>query len=130
MSLIDMSYRNLEVWQEASEIVREIFQFVDKVVPKSHQYEIGSQIRRSVVSVKSNIVEGYGRRRYINEYVRFLIFSVSSLDETVDHLETIKLVYSVDEKELEAILSKCVILGKKLTKFIQALDKISKKRSP
>jgi hypothetical protein len=33
-----------------------------------------------------NIVEGYGRRRYVNEYIRFIIFVIASKDETTDHL--------------------------------------------
>lgn len=118
-----MSYRNLEIWQDANRTVQEVFQYAQKAVPKNHQYELGSQIRRSVVSVKSNIVEGYGRRRYIKEYIHFLVFAVSSLDETVDHLETIKMVYSNDFEEADGIILNCEILGEKLTRFIQALDR-------
>lgn len=45
-------------------------------------YELGSQIRKSSDSVNSNIVEGYGRSRYKNEFIRFLVFSHSSCLET------------------------------------------------
>ncbi|WP_245539737.1 four helix bundle protein [Psychroflexus tropicus] len=38
-------------------------------------------------SVRSNIVEGYGRRRYKNDHIRFIVYALSSNDETVDHLE-------------------------------------------
>lgn len=48
-------------------------------------YEEGSQIRRSVKPIKSNIVEGYGRRRYKADYVKFLIYAQASNDETIDH---------------------------------------------
>jgi four helix bundle protein len=52
-------------------------------------YEEGSQIRRSSKSVKSNIVEGYGRRRYKQEYIKFITYALASNDETLDHLETL-----------------------------------------
>jgi len=51
-------------------------------LPKFEMYEEGSQIRRSSKSVKSNLVEGYGRRIYKNEYIRFITFALASNDET------------------------------------------------
>ena len=56
-------------------------------LPKFETYEEARQIRRSVKSVRSNIVEGYGRRRYKLEFMRFLTFAIASNDETMDHLE-------------------------------------------
>jgi len=40
-------------------------------LPRFELYETGSQIRRSSKSIRSNIVEGYGRRRYKFDYIRF-----------------------------------------------------------
>ncbi len=84
-----MSYKNLEVWQIAREVSIEIHKMTLTELPKFEMYEVGSQIRRSAKSVRSNIVEGYGRREYQQEYYRFLTFSISSNDETIDHLETL-----------------------------------------
>jgi four helix bundle protein len=58
-------------------------------LPGFERYEEGAQIRRSSKSVRSNIVEGYGRRRYKQDFLRFLCFAESSCDETIDHLETL-----------------------------------------
>jgi four helix bundle protein len=92
-------------------------------LPKFEMFEEGSQIRRSSKSVKSNIVEGYGRRRYKQEFVRFLIFAISSNDETFDHLETLWSTKSLQNKEIyEAIKEKVTILGKKLNLFIQSVE--------
>ena len=41
-------------------------------LPKFEMFEEGSQIRRSSKSVRSNIVEGYGKRHYKNDFIRFL----------------------------------------------------------
>jgi four helix bundle protein len=46
-------------------------------------YELGSQLKRSSDSVVSNIVEGYGRRRYKADFIRFLVFSYASCLETI-----------------------------------------------
>ena len=56
-------------------------------LPKFELYEEGSQIRRSSKSIASNIVEGFGRRRYKNEFILFLTYAISSCDETKAHLE-------------------------------------------
>ena len=119
-----MSYRNLEIWQLARELVSDTHQMTLKELPKFEQYEEGSQIRRSIKSVKSAIVEGYGRRKYKQDYLRFLIIALSSNDETIDHLENLFETKSLKNEEMYIILhSKLEILGKKLNKFIQSVEK-------
>jgi four helix bundle protein len=51
-------------------------------LPKFEMFEEGSQVRRSSKSIVSNIVEGFGRRRYKNEFFQFLTYAVASCDET------------------------------------------------
>ena len=93
-------------------------------LPKYEMYEEGSQIRRSIKSVKSTIVEGYGRRRYKQEFIRFLTYAIASNDETIDHLETLYATNSLTNKELfETIHKKLEILGKQLNLFIQSVDR-------
>lgn len=67
-----MNYRDLDVWQLARESVIAIHEMTLTKIPKFEMFEEGSQIRRATKSVKSNIVEGYGRRRYKQEFVRCL----------------------------------------------------------
>lgn len=57
-----MSYKNLEVWKLLREVVISIHSMTLSL-PKFEQFEEAQQIRRSVKSIRSNIVEGYGRRR-------------------------------------------------------------------
>jgi len=82
-----MSYRDLEVWKRASVLSVEIHRMTLRNLPSFEMYEEGAQIRRSSKSVRSNIVEGYGRRRYKQEFIRYLCLAESSCDETIDHLE-------------------------------------------
>lgn len=55
-----MSYRNLEIWQLARELVVDIHRMTLDELPKFEMFEEGTQIRRAMKSVKSNIVDGYG----------------------------------------------------------------------
>jgi four helix bundle protein len=118
-----MSYRDLEIWNEAREIVISVHNMTLKDLPGFEMYEVGSQIRRSSKSVKSNIVEGYGRKKYKMEYVKFLTYSIASNDETMDHLENLWDTGSLkDEIKYKNLHEKLDNLGKKLNKFIQAIE--------
>ena len=125
-----MSYKKLEVWQLASKAVIDIHAMTLENLPKFEMFEEGGQIRRSSKSVKSTIVEGYGRRNYKQEFIRYLIYAIASNDETIDHLETLFETKSLkDEKLYLRIKETLETLGRKLNKFIQAVEKehISKK---
>ena len=119
-----MSYRDLEVWQLARGLTVEIYRMTLDALPKYEQYEEGSQIRRSMKSVRSNLVEGYGRRRYKQDYIRFLTIALASCDETTDHLEMLHETGSLQDEELFHTLHKDLqTLGKKLNLFLQAVER-------
>lgn len=119
-----MSYRNLEIWQLSRTLVVDLHAMTLEKLPKFELYEEGSQIRRSMKSVKSNIVEGYGRRRYVQEYIRYLIFAQASCDETIDHLENLFETGSLtDEALYKQLHVRIDTLGRKINAFIQAVEK-------
>ena len=95
-----MSYKDLEIWQLARELVIDIHQMTLHKLPKFEMYEEGAQIRKSSKSVKSTIAEGYGRRRYKQEFIRFLIYALASNDETADHLDTLHKTGSLTDNKL------------------------------
>lgn len=118
-----MSYKNLQIWQLAREVVIEIHA-MSLDLPKFELYEQGSQIRRSSKSTKAAIVEGYGRRRYKADWIRFLIIALSSNDEILDHLETLFETKSLtNESVYQNIHNKLTHLGKMMNKFILTVEK-------
>ncbi len=117
-----MSYKKLEIWQLSRTLVIDIHKMTLTKLPKFEMFEEGSQIRRSVKSVKSNIVEGYGRREYKNEFIRFLVYVHASLDETIDHLETLFETESFKDQPLfEDLHSRLDMLGRKLNRFLNTV---------
>lgn len=119
-----MSYKNLDVWKLTKELAVEIHKMTLTELPNFEMFEEGSQIRRSIKSVKSTIVEGYGRRRYKQEFLRFLSYAIASNDETIDHLETLFETGSLADKTLyTSFHDKLEILGKKLNLLIQSVSK-------
>lgn len=118
-----MNYKDLELWQIARELSIEIHK-MSLLLPKFEMYEEGSQIRRSSKSIRSNIVEGYGRRKYKNEFIKYLVYAIASTDETIDHLEILFETESLKDKEMfKKLLEKSNLLGKKLIKFLDSVEK-------
>jgi four helix bundle protein len=119
-----MSYKNLEIWQLARQLVIDIHAMTLNKLPKFEMFEEGAQIRKSSKSVKSTIVEGYGRRRYKNEFIRFLTYAMGSKDETVDHLEMLFETGSLTDEDLyNDLIERLDKLGRKLTLFIKSVSK-------
>ena len=73
------NYKELKVWQKSYGLCLEIYRITAKF-PKEERYGLTSQIRRSVVSIPSNIAEGYGRKTTM-DYIRMLYISYGSVCE-------------------------------------------------
>ncbi len=86
-------------------------------------YEEGSQIRKSSKTTKATIVEGYGRRRYKQDWIKFLVYALSSNDETMDHLENLWDTKSLtDEAVFNSLKNKIETLGKMLNGFLKTVE--------
>jgi four helix bundle protein len=113
----------LEIWQLAKELTVDVHHMTLQELPRFEMYEEGSQIRKSMKSVRSNIVEGYGRRRYKKDFILFLTYAHASCDETIDHLETLFETGSLKDEALYAHLHQRLdVLGSKLNRFIQTVE--------
>lgn len=118
-----MSYRKLEICEPARDVSIGVHRMTIDLLPKFEMYEEGSQIRRSSKSIRSNIVEGYGRRRYKQDFIRFLTYAHASCDETIDHLETLQEAGSLNDEPLfEQLHDQLERLGGKLNQFIQSVE--------
>lgn len=114
------SYKELIVWQKSMDLVVEVYHLVKKL-PKEEIYVLSDQMRRSVVSIPSNIAEGHGRNGP-KDYIHFLSIARGSKQE----LETqiflcIRLGYISESEALQA-LSLCDTVGKMLYSIISKLS--------
>ena len=90
-------------------------------LPKYELYEEGSQIRRSAKSIPANIAEGFGRRRYTNEYTHYLAIALASCDETHVHLDMLHATGNLDAATHQSLSDSYGVLGKKLNRFLQSI---------
>ena len=116
------SYRELEIYQESKKLAIEVH-LMSLTLPKFELYEQGSQVRRSSKAVTANLVEGYSRRRYKADFIRYLIYSQSECDETMVHLEFLYETGSIKvETKFSDLNSKYDSLSKRINKFTQWVD--------
>jgi len=78
------NFNDLKVWQDAHELVLEIYK-VTKSFPKEEQFGLISQMRRAASSITANIAEGFGRFHY-KDKIRFYQQSRASATELQSHI--------------------------------------------
>ena len=113
-------YKDLEIYQLAYRLAIRVHRESLKL-PSFELHEQGSQIRRSSKGVKDAICEGYGRRRYKADYLKFLTYSLASCDETTNHITTIKELYP----ELTSFMDLEIEydhLGRKINNYFQYVE--------
>jgi four helix bundle protein len=114
------SYRDLEIYKTAYDLAIQVH-IISLKLPKFELYEQGSQLRRSAFRIKDTIAEGYGRRRYKQEYIRYLVFAHASCDETTNHLTTLNELYPNIEG-FSACNEMYELLGRKIYSYIQFVE--------
>ena len=115
------SYRDLEIYNMAYQLAIKVHRMT-LTLPKYEMYEQGSQVRRSTKSIKDNIVEGYGRNRYKNEFIKFLVYAHASSDEATSQLTMIDEIH-FESKGLTELIEDYEVLGRKINKFIDYVEK-------
>jgi four helix bundle protein len=115
------SYLDLEIYKDSLSLFFKTHPF-SMLLPKSELYELGSQLRRSADSVNSNIMEGYGRRRYKNDFIKFLVYSHASNLECRNHLIKIKSLYPELTEKAEFLIDDYDKLGIKIFRFIRYVE--------
>ena len=104
------THKDLIVWQKAMDFVEEVYKLTDEM-PKTEIYGLTSQIRRSVISIPSNIAEG-AARNHDKECIQFLYVALGSIAELETQLilaERLKFISSVPLDDLSEI--KKMLLG-------------------
>ncbi|GIK61966.1 MAG: four helix bundle protein [Ignavibacteriota bacterium] len=117
--MLELSHKKLDVWIKSMELVTEIYKLTIKF-PIQEKYGLTSQIRRSAISVPSNISEGNARISK-QERLRFLEIARASLVELDTQIEiAIKLNYlnSSDTRDISEMMNHTFAM---LSKFIQKI---------
>ena len=118
------SHKNLDVWKLSVKFVTEIYQETSKF-PKEEMFGITSQMRRSAVSIASNIAEGAARQTD-KEYVRFLYYSLGSKEELDTQLIIAQQLNYITQNSFDRLSPQLETIGKLLNGLIKYLKTSNK----
>ena len=114
------TFKDLRIWQKGIEIVKDIY-ILTKKFPKEELYSLMLQMRRSSISIPSNIAEGF--KRYHNkEYKQFLYIALGSSAELETQLVISEELKYMDKKELDRICEKLNYLSRMITVLMRKLE--------
>lgn len=110
-------HKDLEVWKESMSFVTEVYK-VTQSFPKEELYTLSNQLRRSAVSIPSNIAEGAARQSS-KEFIQFLYIALGSLMESETQLIIAKNLKFIDDDNFELLNEKINLISKLLNGLIR-----------
>jgi four helix bundle protein len=113
------SYRDLEVWQKAMDLVVACYQ-ATRCFPKHEIYGLSSQLQRAAISVPANIAEGQGRQ-HRPEFIQHLTIAYGSLMELETHLQIAQRLGYLESEAAHQLLSDCAQVGRLLNGLLRSL---------
>ena len=113
------SYRDLVVWQRAVDLVPKVYELL-KGFPREERYDLGSQIRRAVVSIPANIAEGQARQ-HPKEFLQHLSIAKGSLAELHTLLIVAERLAYLEAKQLLVMEQELAQIGRPLSGLITRL---------
>ena len=117
------SYRDLEIYKLSRRFAVEVHR-ASLDLPKYELYEEGQQVRRSSKAITTAIVEGYARRRYKRDYIKYLVYCQGECDETILHLDFLtETHFLTNDSPLVTLRKRYDVLSKRINKFIIWVEK-------
>ena len=113
------SFKDLRIWQKGIEIVSDIY-ISTKNFPKEELFSLTSQLRRSAISIPSNIAEGF-KRFHNKEYKQFLFITLGSCAELETQIIIAKELKYINENEEAKLVEKLDHIGKMISSLIKKL---------
>ena len=114
-------YQQLTVWQKGMQLVKLIY-LVTNTLPREELYGLSNQMRRAVISIPSNIAEGFGRYN-TKEYLHFLRIARGSCYEVETQLQICTQINYLTEEETSAPLQLCNEINRMLNAMLTKLSK-------
>jgi len=113
-------FEDLKIWQIALKITKEIYDITSKK-EFSKDFSLRDQIRRAIISVSSNIVEGFEKNNN-NEFIRFLKIAKGSIGEVRNQLYIALAVNYINQEEFEKLNNELIELANQVGKLISYLE--------
>lgn len=115
------TFEELPVWQEAYKLALKIY----KLTKDTKDYALRDQMRRSAISISSNIAEGF-ERSSSKEFVQFLFIAKGSTGELRSQIRLANGIGYINKKTFDVIVTKCESISRQIMGFISDIRKRNK----
>ena len=115
-----IKFEDLEIWKLSLTITRNIYDILSKK-EFNHEFELKNQIKRAVISISSNIVEGFEKNNN-NEFIRYLKIAKGSVGEVRNQIYIAFTVKQITQEEFNFINELLIALSKKIGALIIYLE--------
>jgi len=115
------SFKDLNVWQKSSDLATFVYKITEKF-PKSELYGLTNQMRRAVISISSNITEGF-KRNHKKEKLQFYSVTYSSTAELESQIEIAYKLDYLPEEDYKKLLSLITEVAKMTDILIKSVRK-------
>ncbi len=115
------SYRDLEVWQKAMDLVLDCYQ-ITRRFPKNEIYGLSSQLQRAAVSIPANIAEGR-HRNHSKEFLQYLSIAYGSVAELETHIQIAERLNYIADNQSKKLLDKTAEIGRMLNGLKKSIEK-------
>lgn len=112
------SFTDLNAWKEAHKLVIMIYE-ITKSFPKEEVFGLTNQMRRSVISITSNIAEGFSRQTY-RDKIQFYSIALGSLTELQNQVLAVKDVGYMCKEDFTRVADKSIVVHKILSGLIKS----------
>lgn len=120
---------DLEVYNRALKALNLVYR-LEKQIPKSH-YKLSIQLASAAEGIPAHIAEGFAKRRFIKEFMRFLEIGMGSSDETITHARAVKIladhIKGIDRELCDKVVDEYKIISKQLNNLRNKWVDYSKK---
>jgi len=123
------TYHDLDVYRLAFALGVQCHKASMKL-PKYELWEEGSQLRRSAKAVGAMIAEGFGRRNYKADFIRYLTYAQGELNEATHHLQMLLQTGAMEAEVGKGLLAQADELGRKLHRFMEAVGRGHRTQRP
>ena len=119
------SHKDLDVWKDAIFIAKKDYEITENV-PRREEFGLAAQMRKSAVSISSNIAEGAARRGN-KEFLQFLYVALGSASELDTQLEIARLVKLVSDESIAELTAKLSAISRMLQGLIRSIKAEARK---
>ncbi len=114
------SFKDLKIWQRSIRLVEQIYN-MSKTFPREEIYGLQSQIRRSAVSIPSNIAEGFARL-HNKEYRNFLYIALGSCAELTTQIIIAARLNYIEQSKADTIINEIEEISKMTMNLVKKLN--------